>query len=302
MARVIIAGASGLIGSALSKYLYAQGFEVSVLKRGAEWNPSSGVLNSSLISDCDFVVNLCGEDISDGRWTSEKKKRLRNSRVESTRLISGAVARSASPSAVTLLNASAVGIYGNRGDTLLTEDSSAGSGFLADVCREWEAATSAAGEAGTRVVNLRFGIVLSRNGGALAKMLGPFSYGLGGEIGPGTQYMSWIAIEDVVRAVDACMQSTSIEGPVNVVAPVPVTNSAFTAALAEELHRPAFARIPAFMLRMMLGEIADEGLLSSERAVPEKLLKAGFEFRYKTIREGLHAALSADHGRVPSGT
>ncbi len=294
MARAAVAGASGLIGTALSRYLSAEGFEVTALKRGPDWDPSSGVLDISLLSECDFIINLCGEDISEGRWTSEKKKRIRDSRVESTRLLSRVISQLASPSAVTLLNASAVGIYGNRGDAVLTEDSGAGSGFLADVCREWEAAASTAGEAGSRVVNLRFGIVLSRNGGALARMIGPFSFGLGGRLGPGTQYVSWIEVEDAVRAIGFCMKNSSIDGPVNICAPEPVTNSFFTSALAETLHKPAIAWVPAFMLRIMFGEMADEGLLSSERAVPEKLLKAGFEFRHGTIREGVKAAVQRD--------
>jgi uncharacterized protein len=301
MARVLISGASGLIGAALVAALEAKGDEVTRLTRTPaaspkelHWEPMRDV-SPALVSGFDAVVHLSGENVA-GRWTAEKKQRIRESRVVSTRNLALAMARAEAPPR-TFVCASAIGYYGNRGDEILTEDSVAGDGFLPEVCREWEAAAHV-GIAGVRVVNLRFGIVLSRNGGALKEMLRPFRLALGGRVGSGGQWWSWIHVEDAISGVLSCLQTgrgrpapQNLFGPVNIVAPNPVTNAEFTRVLAAVVKRPAILAMPAFAARLAFGEFAEEGILASARVLPKKLEESGFEFRYVELRDALEALL-----------
>jgi uncharacterized protein len=252
-------------------------------------------VSPALVSGFDAVVHLSGENVA-GRWTAEKKQRIRESRVVSTRNLALAMARAEAPPR-TFVCASAIGYYGNRGDEILTEDSVAGDGFLPEVCREWEAAAHV-GIAGVRVVNLRFGIVLSRNGGALKEMLRPFRLALGGRVGSGGQWWSWIHVEDAISGVLSCLQTgrgrpapQNLFGPVNIVAPNPVTNAEFTRVLAAVVKRPAILAMPAFAARLAFGEFAEEGILASARVLPKKLEESGFEFRYVELRDTLEALL-----------
>jgi uncharacterized protein len=303
MARVLISGASGLIGAALVPALEADAHEVTRLVRGSAkskndlvWEPMREV-PPQLVSGRDVVIHLSGESVS-GRWTAEKKKRIQESRVVSTRNLAWAIAKAKEPPRA-FVCASAIGYYGDRGDEVLSEESPAGTGFLAEVCREWEAATHV-GLAGIRAVNLRFGIVLSRNGGALKEMLLPFRLGLGGKIGSGRQWWSWIHIEDAVSAImhvlgisdgvagrgRPALHSLS-GGPANIVSPNPVTNAEFTRVLASVMKRPAIFAVPEFVARLAFGEFAEQGILASARVVPKRLEESGFEFQYAE----LHAAL-----------
>lgn len=298
VSRILISGASGLIGSALAPSLKTQGHEVLRLVRRRphgsnelQWNPTAQ-LDPVLVSGFDVVIHLSGENIA-GRWTAQKKRRIRDSRIFSTDFLSQALAR-AEKKPHTFICASAIGYYGNRGDEVLAEESRSGDGFLPEVCREWEHATQTASDAGIRVVNLRTGIVLSRNGGALKPMLLPFKLGLGGRIGDGSQYWSWIHIADFVSAIHYMMSlpaPAQIRGPVNMVAPKPVTNAEFTRVLADALKRPARLPMPAFVLRLLFGELADESLLASARVLPNKLVETGFEFRHATIKQALNNLL-----------
>jgi len=242
-----------------------------------------------LVSGFDAVIHLTGESVA-GRWTAVKKVRIRNSRVLSTTNLSNALAKSESPPKV-FLCASAIGYYGNRGDEILTEESPSGAGFLPEVCREWEAATEPAAKADIRTVNLRTGIVLSRSGGALKQMLLPFRLGLGGRIGSGRQWWSWIHIEDFIAAVHHTLQNESVKGPVNMVSPGPVTNAEFTKTLARVLRRPAILPVPAFAARLALGQLADEALLAGARVEPKKLVESGFDFKFPDLGSALENLL-----------
>lgn len=252
-----------------------------------------------LVSGLDAIIHLAGESVA-GRWTESKKNRIRDSRVVSTHNLSQAVAN-AQKSPKTFICASAVGYYGNRGEEILDEESLSGDSFLSEVCREWESATEPAAEAGVRTVNLRLGLVLSRHGGALKQMLLPFRLGLGGKIGDGYQWWSWVHIDDLVSAVNHILYKENVEsrasspgqlsGPVNMVAPNPVTNAEFTKTLAELLKRPAKLAIPAFAARLAFGEMADEGLLASARVEPRKLLASGFEFEFPILGPALQSLL-----------
>src|SRR6185312_4344282 len=274
MAKVLISGASGLIGSALVLALEADGHEIIRLTRGParpakelHWEPMREV-SPALVSGFDAVIHLSGENVA-GRWTAEKKRKIRESRVVSTRNLAWAIAKAEQPPRI-FICASAIGYYGNRGDDILTEDSAPGAGFLPDVCREWEAATHV-GMAGVRVVNLRFGIVLSKRGGALKEMLRPFRIGLGGRIGSGRQWWSWIHLDDAVSAVMLAMRTEGLRDAVNMVAPNPVTNAEFTRELASAMKRPAVFAVPGFAAKLAFGEFAKEGMLSSARVVPKRL-------------------------------
>jgi len=238
-----------------------------------------------LVSGFDTIIHLSGESVA-GRWTEAKKKRIRDSRVASTQNLSNALAKAATPPK-TFICASAIGYYGNRGEEILNEESPSGTSFLAEVCREWEAATEVAAHAGIRSVNLRIGLVLSPNGGALKQMLWPFRLGLGGKIGSGRQWWSWIHIEDLVCAVHHILQNESLKGSVNMTAPNPATSAEFTKILAEVLKRPAIFPVPAFAARLAFGEFADEGLLASARVMPRKLMESGFEFRNQELQPAL---------------
>lgn len=295
---VAITGSSGLIGTQVRQSLSGRGVEVRALVRrpavGNEirWYPEQGVLPEGLLEGVEAVVNLCGENIASGRWTSRRKQKIRDSRIVSTRLLAETLARMKSPP-TTMVSASAIGFYGDRGDPPLEEDAPAGSGFLADVCREWEEATEPAAAAGIRVVRLRIGIVLSTAGGALQKMLLPFRLGGGGIVGSGQQYWSWITLDDLVNALVHCLTDATLQGPVNAVSPNAVTNRVFTKALGRALHRPTILPMPAWAARLALGEMAEALLLASARVVPRKLTDAGFPFRHNEIESALQSCISA---------
>lgn len=294
--KILVTGASGLVGSALVPLLTGDGHEVVRLVRSAPgagdvpWDPDAGTLGAEALEGFDGVVHLAGEHIASGRWNTGKKRRIRESRVRGTRLLAETLAALKRPPRV-LVSASAVGFYGDRGEEELTEGSPAGTGFLSEVCREWEAATEAAEGKGVRVVHARLGIVLSRRGGALAKMLTPFRLGVGGILGNGRQYMSWVTLDDAAAALGHLLAADTVTGPVNVVAPAPVTNREFTATLSRELHRPGVFPIPVVMARLAFGEMAEALLLASARVKPEKLLDSGYAFRHGSLTEGLRHVL-----------
>src|SRR2546421_885449 len=295
--KIAIAGSSGLLGSALIPKLEADGDEVIRLVRrsaGAgeiEWHPNQDEIEPAKLDGFDAVINLAGENVAEGRWTDEKKRKIRDSRVNGTHLLSEAISKAPEQPQV-FLCASATGIYGDRENETLDEQSESGGGFLAGVCREWEKATEPATKAGVRVVNLRFGPVLAREGGMMEKMLTPFKMGLGGKIGSGKQYISWVAIDDAVAAMLLALKETSIHGPLNIVSPNPVTNEEFTKTLGEALSRPTVMAVPAFAARLAFGEMADEMLLVSQRVVPQKLNAAGFRFEYPKLDKTLRSYIS----------
>lgn len=295
---MVVSGASGLVGSALTASLVAGGSSVRRLVRrepdrasgDIAWDPAAGRLDPADLEGVDTVVHLGGESIASGRWSEEKRKRIRDSRVGSTRLLAETLARLERPPKV-LVCASAVGYYGDRGRESLSEETATGEGFLAQVCEEWEAAAEPARAAGIRVANLRFGVVLTPNGGALRQMLPLFRLGLGGRLGTGDQYWSWIGIDDAVGAVEYVLGNESLSGPVNVTAPAPVTNREFTAVLARVLRRPAWLPAPSAALRLALGPMADELLLASARALPVRLLDSGYAFRHAELGSALRHLL-----------
>ena len=293
--KVLVSGSSGLIGSALCTSLSASGYQVTRLVRGTSsgenqiaWDLDQP-LSPESVSGFDAVVHLAGESIV-GRWTDEKKAAIRHSRVAATKNLAKALAEAPQRPQV-FVSASAIGYYGNRGQETLREDSPVGRGFLADVCREWEFATTAAADAGVRTVQTRFGIVLSTAGGALAKMLPPFRLGAGGNMGNGRQWWSWIDLQDVVGAIEHVIKTSSLYGAVNVVSPNPATNAEFTKTLASVLSRPAVFPMPAFLARLALGQMADELLLASQRVGPAKLIATGYTFKQPNLRQALQAIL-----------
>lgn len=287
-----------MIGSAWGPALEQAGHQVVPLRRGASsagahgpwWEPNDDRVEWGDGTGWDAVVHLAGENIA-GRWTPARKARIRDSRVQGTRLLSEALARLATPPRV-LLCASATGFYGDRGAEWLDERSAPGSGFLADVCREWEAAAAPAAALGIRVAHLRLGVVLTRAGGALAKMLPVFRAGLGGRVGSGRQFWSWVAIDDAVGAFLHALGSDQLSGPVNVVSPQPVTNLEFTRTLGAVLKRPACCPVPAFAVRLLFGEMGEATLLSSARVRPARLEQSGYSFRHPGLEEALRALLS----------
>lgn len=297
--RVAVTGASGLIGRRLCAYLADREHYVYRLVRKRDraggddgyWNPLTGELQFPGATPPEGVVHLAGENIAAGRWTAARKAAIRDSRVAATRRFCESLAR-LRPTPAVLLAASAVGYYGDRGDELLTEESTPGRGFLADVARDWEAATEPACAAGIRVVNLRLGVVLAREGGVLGRLRRPFLLGLGGRIGHGRQYMSWIAREDLVRVIEFLLETNSASGPINTVAPTPVTNAHFTIALGQVLRRPTLLPVPATVISLFLGEMGRELLLASTRVVPNRLLESGFDFIYRTIESALQPELA----------
>ena len=290
--KIAVTGSTGLVGSALVPLLTTAGHDVSRLTRPALWDPDSGTIQPAALNGLDAVVHLAGENIAAGRWTSARKARIRDSRVRGTRLIADTLAKVEKPPQV-LVSASAIGYYGDRANEILREDSAPGTGFLADVCRQWEAATDPATRKGIRVVHLRTGIVLSQQGGALGKMLLPFKLGVGGKIGPGTQYWSWIALDDLCSVIVHCIQAAALHGPVNAVSPLPVTNREFTKVLGRVLKRPTIFPLPAIAARLALGEMADALLLASARVEPAKLLASRFIFRHKDLEGTLRQLLAA---------
>jgi hypothetical protein len=296
--NILITGSTGLIGTALIEALTALDHRITRLARGplqsrepvVQWNPAAGTLNAGEIEGFDAVVHLAGESIAARRWTAAQKARIRDSRVKGTTLLSETLAKLAKPPKV-LVCASAVGYYGNRGDEILREDSTIGSGFLAEICQEWENAADPAKKKGIRVVHLRNGLVLSPKGGALAKMLLPFKLGVGGIIGDGTQYWSWVSLDDVVGAFDHALTNEHLHGAVNLVAPRAVTNREFTKTLGKVLSRPTIFPLPAFAARLALGEMADDLLLSSARVEPVRLLASGYKFKHPELEGALRDLL-----------
>ena len=297
--KVLISGSTGLVGSALCTALTTGGHEIARLVRESPrsrqpeipWDPANGTIDAAKLEGFDGVVHLSGENIAAGRWTEKQKQRIRDSRVKGTRLLCETLAKLKQKPKV-LVCASAIGFYGDRGDEVVDESSPAGSNmFLVDVCKEWESATEPARSAGIRVVNLRFGIVLSPSGGALAKMLLPFKLGVGGVIGDGKQYMSWVALDDAVGAVQHCLMTDSLSGPVNAVAPQAVTNREYTKTLGKVLTRPTIFPLPASIARLAFGQMADELLLTSTHVRPTRLLESKYVFRYPQLEGALRHLL-----------
>jgi uncharacterized protein (TIGR01777 family) len=301
--KILVTGSSGLVGTALGRTLAKAGHTVCRLVRpesaageGANegfavaWNPRTGELGGAGVG-ADAVVNLSGASIADGRWSAQRKEQLRTSRIDTTRALVNALARmNARPSV--LVSASAIGIYGNRGDEMLTEESMPATDFLAGLTQEWEAEALKAEALGIRVVLARFGIILAREGGALPKMLAPFKFGAGGKLGSGQQWMSWVALEDVVGILRLAIENNSVRGPINIVSPQPLQNAEFTKVLAKAMHRPALFPAPAFALRLALGEMADALLLSSQRVQPRAIEKLGYRFLQADLTSALTTILA----------
>ena len=292
--KILISGASGLIGTAVADALRKDGHAVGKFVRtggtardgDARWDPASGTVDLAAMEGADAVICLSGASVGEGRWTPERKKVLRSSRVDLTRVLVDSLGRLKQKPRV-FIAASAIGYYGNRSDEILTESSTAGNNFIAQLARDWEAESMRAEGAGIRTVILRFAVILSAKGGALGRMILPFKLGAGGRLGSGKQWMSWVALEDVVEIVRAVIADERMRGPVNVAAPGPVQNAEFTRVLAKVLHRPAILPAPALALRIALGEMADGLLLSSQRVIPEKLRAAGYRFRYENLETAL---------------
>jgi len=290
--KVAVTGSSGLIGSSLVSFLSEKNVTVSkILRENPEdneisWKPEGGDWDTAFADGIDGIVHLAGENIASGRWTRVKKEKIRNSRIEGTKRLCEHILKLPDPPSV-FVCASAIGFYGDRGMEFLNESSSRGNGFLPDVCLGWEEATESVSKAGIRVVNVRFGVVLSKEGGALAKMLTPFKMGMGGKIGSGTQYMSWVAIDDVSGAIYHALITDSLKGPVNVTAPNPVTNKEFTNTLGKVLNRPTVMPMPAFMARLAFGEMANDLLLASTKVAPKRLSDSGYEFQYPELENAL---------------
>ena len=292
--KILLTGSTGLIGSELKDYLNRNAIDVYCLIRNKDleddksiyWNPENNILDVDLIRDVDCVIHLAGENISAKRWSKKQKKKILNSRIKSTNyLIESLIKLDKKPK--TFICASAVGYYGDRGDKILNEQEEKGEGFLSDVCYEWERCTLRAKESGMRVVNLRFGVILSEKGGALKKMLMPFKLGFGGKIGFGKQYISWITLQDAVRAIEFCIKNEQVIGPVNIVSPNPVTNKQLTKSIGKQLIRPTIFPLPALVAKIILGEMANELLLASTRVEPSILLENGFDYKFKTFDNAL---------------
>ena len=295
-----MSGASGMIGSAIVAALKSDGAKIAKLARpGARpdpnnelvpWNPAQP-FDAEAVSGFDSVIHLAGESIL-GRWTAEKKVRIRDSRIPPTANLARALAQAKVKPKV-FVSASAIGYYGDRSDEVLNEDSASGTGFAANLARDWEQATKPAADAGIRTVRIRIGIVLARHAGALAQMLPPFRAAIGGRVGRGKQWMSWIDLADLIGAVQHILQTDALSGPVNLVGPDPVTNIQFTKTLASVLHRPALFPVPAFVMRLAFGEMADELLLASDRVEPKRLRDSGYAFRFPTLRSSLEHILKS---------
>lgn len=302
--KILVSGSHGLVGKALINSLTSDGHEIVRLVRTnpsgtaeVEWHPNQGKLDASNLEGLDAVVHLAGESIASGRWSDEKKRAIRDSRVKGTALLSDALARLNRPPSV-FLSASAIGYYGNRGEELLTENSKPGDDFLANVCLEWENATKPAMEKGIRTVHARFGIILDAKEGALATMLTPFRMGVGGRIGNGKQWMSWIAIEDVVNGLKSLIKDESTRGPVNFVSPNPVTNAEFTKTLGRVLSKPTFLPMPEFGVRLAFGEMGEALLLGSQRVEPAVLKEKGFQFAEPSLESAFRHILAADKNTI----
>jgi len=299
--KILVTGSTGFMGSALVPFLTTAGHQVSRLFRskstkfhGMEsaisWNPEAGVLDLASLEGFDAVIHLAGENIAGGRWSSQRKTQILESRSKGTRLLSETLSRLSHPPKV-LISASAIGYYGDRGEERLNEQSSPGSDFLAKVCQEWEKASTAASDAGIRVLNLRFGIVLSTTGGALQRMVTPFRLGVGGIIGNGSQFMSWIALDELLGVIQHALVTDQLRGPINVASPNPVTNREFTKTLGRILGRPTILPMPAFAAKLAFGEMAEALLLSSQRIEPQRLLQTGYSFRFPELEGALRYLL-----------
>ncbi len=295
--KILISGASGLVGSALTRSLTSGGHQVRRLVRRrpkspqeVRWDPAAGSLDDNALDGIDAVVHLAGENIAGGRWSPAFKRRVLNSRISGTRTIAEAIA--AKDPAPALISASAIGFYGDTGERTVDEDDAAGTGFLADVCRQWEAATGPAIKAGARVVQLRIGVVLSAEGGALQKMLTPFKLGLGGVVGTGRQVMSWIHLDDLVSVIEYAVTHGDLSGPVNAVAPEPVTQRDFAKTLGRVLGRPTLVPMPTFLVRLLFGEMGEELLLASTHVVPTRLRSATFSFHFDALEKALRHELN----------
>ena len=304
--RIIVTGSSGLVGSALIPRLLAEDHEVTRFVRDAakrfadgtraiKWDIERGEIDDAEVSAHDAVIHLAGEPVAERRWTAEKKRRIHDSRVESTKLLAASIAR-VDPRPRAFISASAIGIYGDRGDEVLDEESAFGDDFLAAGGRGWEQAADAARAAGVRVVHPRIGVVLTPRGGALAKLLTPFRLGAGGRIGTGTQYMSWITLDDLIAALMLMLKDDDLAGAFNCVAPEPVTNAEFTETLARVLARPSVFTVPKFAARLAFGEMADAVLLASQRVVPRRLQEAGFTFQHPQLEAALRYLLKEESG------
>jgi uncharacterized protein len=301
--KILITGSTGLVGTAITQDLQRAGHTVCRLVRpgtstqaignsqgfDVNWNPVTGELGGAAVG-ADAVVNLAGASIADARWTPQRKQLLRSSRVDTTRALVQALAKMSARPRV-LVSASATGYYGNRGDETLTEASQPGTGFLSEIAKEWESEALKAEALGIRVVRVRFGVILSKHGGALPQMMRPFQFGVGGKIASGKQWMSWITLDDAVAILRSVLENANITGPLNVVSPQPVTNAEFTKLLAAALHRPALFPAPAFALRLLLGEMADALLLSSQRVLPTQLQKLNHQFLHPDLTAALQIAL-----------
>jgi len=296
--KILVTGAHGLVGSALIPFLTTEGYQVRRLVRTNTheesgdilWSPELKQVDPSKLEGFDAVINLAGENIAAGRWTEDQKRKIRDSRVIGTRFLSETLARLKLPPKV-FISASATGYYGARDDIIVTEESAPGDGFLADVCREWEAATEFAVKNNIRVVNARFGIILSAAGGALKKMLPPFRLGVGGKLGNGRQIMSWIALDDVVAGLYHLLNTPHLRGPVNFVSPQSLTNWDFTKALGSVLKRPTIFPVPAFVIKILFGEMGEALLLKGANVEPKKLLESGYTFHFPELKEALHHLL-----------
>jgi uncharacterized protein (TIGR01777 family) len=296
--KVIISGASGLVGTALTRALRAESHTVLHLVRKKKelasteirWDPLSAQVDVPALEGADAVVHLSGADISEGRWTPARKEVLRSSRLDSTRVLVDSLARLRQKPRV-FVSASAVGYYGNRGDQILTESAAPGGDFLSVLARDWETEATRAAQSGIRTAILRFGVIFSSQGGALPQMVRPFKFGAGGRLGNGRQWMSWIALEDAIDIIQSSISNAAWNGPINVVAPQPVRNSEFADIVGRVLHRPAIFPAPAFLLRLALGEMADALLLSSQRAIPERLLQNGHPFKFADLETALRTML-----------
>lgn len=297
--RIILTGSSGLIGSRLRTSLRAAGHEVIVLIRSHPtaaseryWKPADFTLEPGALEGADAVIHLAGAGIADEKWSPARKSVLYRSRIDSTRLLVERMAEMETKPSV-FVSASAIGFYGNRGDEILTEESASGTGFLADLCVDWEAEALKAEDLGVRTVIMRTGVVLDSNGGALGQMLLPFKLGVGGKLGDGKQYMSWVSSDDVVAAYMLAVTDAAISGAINLTAPTPVTNKKFTSALGDVLRRPTILPVPRFGVRLLFGEMGEKLLLEGSRVIPEALLEHGYEFRYTDLKACLHNELDA---------
>ncbi|MFC1956634.1 TIGR01777 family oxidoreductase [Chloroflexota bacterium] len=296
--KILITGSSGLIGTSLLRSLKTSGNTILSLSRtpgtdGFKWDPAKGEIDLSDNVNVDAVMHFAGENIARARWSKAQKELILDSRLKGTRLLVDSIIR-LQPRPKTLISASGIGIYGDRHDVLLDEDDQLGEGFLVNVAQEWEAVTRVALESGMRVANLRMGVVMDKEGGVLKRLLPLFKYGFGAVLGSGNQYMSWITIDDVVKATEYILNNENIKGPVNMVAPNPVTNKEFTKELGIVLQRPTILKIPSWAIQVLYGEMGKELLLTSTRALPHRLKSSGFDFQFPYLREGLRHILGKD--------